>query len=71
MQNEHVTSDPQEEPEHPEPRRSDDTQGSIKLGPFMISGRTSILLIALIVVGINLLLLLVVVLAALYRSGNL
>ena len=71
MQNEHETSDSQEEPEHPEPRRGDDARGSIKLGPFVISGRTSILLIALIVVGINLLLLIVVALAALYRSGNL
>jgi hypothetical protein len=45
--------------------------GSIKLGPFVISARFSIILIFIIVIGFNLLLFLGVILAALYRSGRL
>ena len=45
--------------------------GSIKLGPFAISARFSIILIFIIVIGFNLLLFLGVILAALYRSGRL
>ena len=45
--------------------------GSIKLGPFVISAKFSIVLIFIIVIGFNLLLFLGVILAALYRSGRL
>ena len=45
--------------------------GSIKLGPLIISARFSIILIFFIVIGFNLLLVLGVILAALYRAGRL
>lgn len=45
--------------------------GSIKLGPFVISAKFSIILIFIIVIGFNLLLFLGVILAALYRAGRL
>ena len=44
--------------------------GSIKFGPFIISARFSIVLIFFIVIGINLLLLLGVILAAMHRAGR-
>lgn len=45
--------------------------GAIKLGPFVISAKFSIVLIFIIVIGFNLLLFLGVILAALYRAGRL
>ena len=45
--------------------------GSIRLGPFVISAKFSIVLIFIILIGFNLLLFLGVILAALYRAGRL
>jgi hypothetical protein len=55
----------------PEPTGEYRSPGSIKLGPFIISAKFSIVLIFIIVIGFNLLLFLGVILAALYRSGRL
>jgi hypothetical protein len=52
--------------EHPTPKR-----GSTRLGPFEISGKTSVILIYLIILGFNVLLIAAVVLAALHRAGRL
>jgi hypothetical protein len=58
--NETVTTDPAK----PAP-------GSIRIGPFVISAKGSVMLIYLIIIGFNLLLMVGVVLAALHRAGRL
>jgi hypothetical protein len=47
-----------------------DRPGSIRFGPLTFSAKFSLILIYVIILGFNILLLLIVVLAALHRSGR-
>lgn len=67
------TTEPQDDQQQPAATGEGEyrSPGSIKLGPFVISAKFSIVLIFIIVIGFNLLLFLGVILAALYRAGRL
>lgn len=64
-------SDAQREPEERAANESSPSTGSIRLGPLVISAKFSIVLIYVMIIGFNVLLMLLVLLAALHRAGRL
>ena len=59
------------ETEEPTGTEAKPSVGSIRLGPLVISAKFSIVLIYFLILGFNVLLMLIVVLAALHRAGRL
>lgn len=64
-------SDAQNEPEERPVEEPGQSTGSIRLGPLVISAKFSIVLIYVMIIGFNVLLMLLVLLAALHRAGRL
>lgn len=63
--------EPESETEVTTTEEPNPSAGSVRLGPLVISAKFSIILIYFAIIGFNVLLLLLVVLAAMHRAGRL